>query len=117
MLDCCAAYGFLYLTPLELAFMLFVGHFLGDFALQSEYMSTHKSPEVSKDWYIVMTAHCAIHSMIVFVLTGQISFAIFEFVAHFAIDYEKSKGRISYLTDQFVHVLTKAVIFVGLIYS
>jgi hypothetical protein len=91
MLDCCAAYGFLYLTPLELAFMLFVGHFLGDFSLQSEYMSTHKSPAVSKDWYIVMTAHCAVHAMIVFVLTGRLVFAIAEFVVHFATDYVKCK--------------------------
>ena len=57
------------------------------------------------------------HGAVVWYLTGSEALGLAEFVAHFATDYLKCDGRITFNQDQFVHVACKAVfaalVFVG----
>jgi hypothetical protein len=59
-------------SVLELFALLAMGHFLGDFGLQSDRMAVEKCPgrdaTLPGPWWL--TAHAAIHGFLVAVLTG-----------------------------------------------
>ena len=56
----------------NLFLLLAMGHFLGDFALQSDRMAQEKcaGTDPTLPWWIWLTAHGAIHGLIVAVLSG-----------------------------------------------
>jgi hypothetical protein len=89
-------------------------HFLADFPLQGNYVSAMKDPNRGSDkpqWWIFMTAHCAIQALFVYLLTAGLNLepTLIEFVAHFVIDWLKAKGKISFLEDQIAHIFCKLV--------
>ncbi|MEN8720490.1 MAG: DUF3307 domain-containing protein [Oceanococcaceae bacterium] len=103
----------------EVAFWLLVGHAVGDFALQSDWMAIYKSRH-NKDvkvlsnapgliWIHVLGSHCSVHAGAVALATGSIVLGILEFIAHFAIDFCKSEGWFGFHTDQFLHLGCKAL--------
>ena len=101
---------------LEIFFLLIVGHFLCDFALQSEAMAIEKSPfstsglQKSIPWYWWLTSHAFIHSGAVFLITNNIYYSLLELISHWLIDYGKVLGKYSILIDQFFHLSIKILI-------
>lgn len=99
---------------LEPLFWMMVGHAVGDFGLQSDWMAKHKNRRVHEDnvhsrkpeliWAHVMSSHCLIHAGAVGLATGSVLLAVMEFVAHFIIDVCKCEGYIGFHTDQFLHI-------------
>lgn len=95
----------------NLFLLLAMGHFLGDFALQSDRMAKEKCAAATSTvpWWIWLTAHAAIHGLIVAVLTGIPLLGLGEWVLHGLIDYGKCRHRYSLVIDQLLHLSLKAV--------
>lgn len=105
---------------------LLVGHMLGDYPLQGEFLAIYKNHRLPKDannmpgqprglWFHCLTAHAAIHAGIVWCITGLFALAIAELILHWVIDFLKSEGWTNFHVDQVLHVLCKLG-FVALIY-
>lgn len=111
---------------LALLFWLFVSHAMGDFALQNNWIATHKSrhnePAVKSKypqfvWLHVLTAHAGLHAGFtaasVYVVTNNLKLGVClgfaEFIAHWLIDFAKSEDKFGFHTDQFLHYLCKVV--------
>ena len=115
-------------------FALAIGHAFADFAWQSEFMAVNKNKNlVPKDtddgkpssmWLHVLSAHCLVHAGTVWVVMGSLQLAwavaLFEFVAHWTIDYVKCAGRTSFNVDQSLHyackILYVTAVFYGWVY-
>ena len=96
---------------------LIIGHFFGDYVLQTDFMAkgkNHKAPLPGIPWQQILIAHAAMHAGVVWYLTGDGVFAMPEFFLHTLIDYAKCDGRISFNIDQALHVICKAV-YVGVL--
>lgn len=91
---------------------LIIGHFLCDFPLQGDFLAAaknHKKPVPGVPWYQALAAHSAIQAGCVWYLTGSLALGCVELAAHAFTDYLKSDGRISFNTDQVIHLACKAV--------
>jgi hypothetical protein len=88
-----------------LILMLFAGHAVADFGLQSEYMSIVKSRyrEKPDHWFPVLWAHALIHGGVVAAITGSAILGMGEVALHFVIDDCKSANRFGYEADQALH--------------
>lgn len=103
----------------ELLFKLLIGHALADFALQSDAMAKGKNFNIKPDvppgqkytpcWPYWMTSHALIHAGVVWIATGDIHFAITEFIAHFILDWLKCSNFTSPHLDQWGHFICKVV--------
>ena len=107
-----------------LLFALIIGHAVGDFALQGEFMASYKNrhsdmpfDEGRHPWGVILTAHALIHAGLVWILTGIWYFAIAEFILHWVIDFLKSERKFSFVADQIFHVLCKVGYVAVLIYT
>ena len=102
------------LKPGSLLLLLWMGHFLCDFALQSDRMAREKCPGCSHTlpWGWWLTAHGAIHGLAVALLSGLPALGAAETAIHIVIDYNKCRGRINFTTDQLLHLLCK-LLWVG----
>jgi len=90
------------------------GHFVGDFAAQSQYMAKAKNITAPTDgipWWWVLFGHASIHGMIVGLTTGSAIFGCMEIAFHFVIDLKKCLGKFSFLQDQLIHIACKILIF------
>ena len=95
-------------------FLLLVGiHYVCDFSLQTEFMAQGKGdfgvPLKGVHWYHCMVAHCAVHGLGVGLATHHWEIGIFEFVAHYYIDWSKVNKRIGINMDQATHIFCKVV--------
>lgn len=100
---------------LLLFFALSIGHVFGDYPLQGEFLSVGKNRHLDASaffggrkapkglWFHALTAHCLIHSGIVWMISGSSFLALFEFVLHWVTDFQRCEGKISYATDQCIH--------------
>ena len=89
---------------------LVIGHCLADYPLQGDFLSkakNHRQPIPGVPWYQALMAHSAIQAGMVWFVTGKLWLAGVEFVLHAFTDYMKSDGRISFNTDQVVHLACK----------
>lgn len=94
-----------------LALML-TGHAIADYPLQGDFLAKAKNryaPIPGVPWYQALGAHAVIHGGFVLAITGSLTLGIAEAAIHFLIDDTKCRGRISYNTDQFLHIACKAV--------
>lgn len=116
-------------------FLFFIGHFIGDFTLQTEYMALGKNkynPLPNTSWYWPMLAHNCTHGIIVFgismimlslyslypiivIMNISMIFCLLEIVLHFVIDTIKCKKVINYNIDQFLHLFCKIIWFILLL--
>jgi hypothetical protein len=95
----------------QLIFALMIWHALADYPLQGPYLSVAKNrnnPEPGV-WFIAMFMHGLIHAGGVWLITGFVSLAVAELVVHCIIDDFKCRNKISFGTDQFLHVNCKIV--------
>lgn len=98
---------------LELIFKLIVGHAVGDFALQTDFIAKFKSRWNDQTgtgmWIYVSISHALVQGGMVFLATGNTYLGIAETGAHWLIDFAKCDSMISLHTDQLLHLLCKAL--------
>jgi hypothetical protein len=90
--------------------LLLAGHAVADYPLQGDFLAKAKNranPIPGVPWYHGLLPHAAIHGGMVGLITGSMTLGMAEFVAHCFIDDAKCMGRISYNTDQALHVACK----------
>lgn len=100
-------------TLIAVAFWLLVGHAVGDFALQTEWMVRSKNPARRRSrgsqrhdliWIHVLSGHALIHGGAVALATGLVWLGIAETLAHWAIDYGKAQQLYNFHADQLLHL-------------
>ena len=95
---------------LELLTVLVFVHFLADFPLQGQYLSDAKNvdrPLAGVPWPWPMVAHCTIHAVPVWLLTGNPFLGVCEFLVHFWLDVARCSGHITFAQDQSAHLGAK----------
>ncbi|OAM07555.1 hypothetical protein AZK46_15660 [Acinetobacter baumannii] len=101
----------------QLLVALVMAHFLCDFALQNDFVANFKARFVGDQkndmWGWVLSSHCAIHALPVFLLTKSLGLSLLMFVTHFVIDLMKCEKKISFNLDQSLH-LTVVFLITGL---
>lgn len=113
-----------------LAFMLFFGHSLADYALQSDFMATNKNRNAEPKgynpaihgpkqvfWPYVLLGHAAIHGGAVSLITGAPVLGLVEFVAHAAIDFGKCERWYGIHLDQWLHFTCKVIYIILIAYN
>ena len=108
----------------EVFFLLAAGHALCDYPLQGDFLAKAKNRFLMEQieghedgWWKAMLAHCLIQALGVFLVTGSLAIALFEFILHWTIDYNKCAGRISSNMDQALHYFCKLIWAVAFIWS
>ncbi|MEM0986866.1 MAG: DUF3307 domain-containing protein [Pseudomonadota bacterium] len=101
------------LDLLTLAFWLVALHFIADFHLQTDFIVREKAPSGNAIWPWVMSAHAAMHGIMVALVLSPI-YGVAEWVAHWLIDYAKSTGRLrsgawDVHLDQALHLVVKGL--------
>lgn len=94
----------------ELIFKFCVGHALGDYALQNDFIAkakNHRANPGNPIWVWVLLGHALIHAGIVYYISGMLLVAVAELIAHTVIDFAKSEGWLSFHVDQALHILCK----------
>ena len=99
---------------MEILFVLLLVHYLCDFALQNDFVAKFKAMKIDGEynpiWYHCLTAHCAIHSLGVYLVTNSIWLSIVMFVTHFVIDQTKCLGKLTFNQDQGLHFIVLVII-------
>ena len=101
-------------------FELLVGHALADFALQSDWIAKNKNRNVSPSyvpagqkitptWFYVLSGHALVHGGVVYLITGSLIFGLVETVLHWMVDFLKCENKISPHLDQFLHIYSKFI--------
>lgn len=101
------------MTIYEAVFWLIALHFIADFQLQSDFISRSKVPGTSTIWPIVLSAHAAMHGVMVAIIVGPV-LGLAEFVLHWVVDLGKSSGAFGrgtggFYFDQSLHLVSKFV--------
>ena len=91
--------------------MLALGHFVADFALQSDRMANEKCPNSDGvlPWQWWLGSHGAIHGFMVALLSGQAWLGLLEWIVHVAIDRGKCGHAYGLRSDQALHVGSKLI--------
>jgi hypothetical protein len=92
--------------------LMLCGHALADYPLQGDFLAKGKNPWLplpGVPWFWCMSAHCLIHGLAVYLVTGSLAVLLMEAVGHFAIDLNKCRGNISFNADQGCHVGCKVL--------
>jgi hypothetical protein len=98
------------MTVIEVFFLLIFCHYLADYPLQGDFLSQAKNrnTEVGKDiWKHALFAHGMIHAGLVAFVTGSVFLGVCELVCHMTIDYLKCQKKITFNTDQWLHLICK----------
>jgi hypothetical protein len=86
---------------------LLLAHALADYPLQGDFLSKAKNrlaPIPGVPWYQALGAHALIQGGFVAIITGIPALGLAEFAIHWITDDAKCAGRISFNTDQAIHV-------------
>lgn len=88
-------------------FWLVFGHFLMDFALQTEAIALGKNWNIGHPgapWYYWMSAHSMLHAGSVVFITGSLWLGLMELGLHFAADCLKCAKLTNIHVDQAFHM-------------
>lgn len=99
------------MTIPETALLLVAAHALCDYPLQGDFLArakNHRQPIDGVNSTLALLSHAAIHAGAVLLVTASLGCALVELVAHAVIDRAKCAGRISFATDQTMHLACKA---------
>lgn len=100
-------------SALMIAILLLGCHMLFDLVLQGLYLAERKNPTLDREedfpWWYAMFAHSAIHGAAVAAVTQMPALFFAELAAHFVTDTTKCRNKISFMTDQAIHLLCKCV--------
>ena len=106
---------------LILFFAMAIGHALGDYPLQGEFLATGKNRHIDTStflgggevspilWFHSLTAHSLIQAGMVWIITGSGALALAEFVLHWAIDFVRCEKWIGFTLDQCLHFACKLI--------
>jgi hypothetical protein len=89
---------------------LIIGHCVADYPLQGDFLARGKNYKTAfpgMHWTAIMSVHAALQAGSVWLLTGSPVLGGCEFVCHWLTDYAKCADRISFNTDQLVHLACK----------
>lgn len=101
---------------LQLIILFFAMHCLCDYPWQGQFLSDCKARITNPahcPWWMGLTAHAMIQSGGVMAVLmacdheNRADLAIYEFIAHWAIDWHKGLGRHRLVVDQAMHVACK----------
>jgi len=109
-----------------LLFAFIIGHMLGDFPLQGDFLALGKvrgywiGPDAPAGaspgmWLYCLTAHSLIQAGIVWIISGSVILGVAELVLHWLTDYGKGEGKFGFALDQGFHLGAK-VVFSVMIY-
>lgn len=90
-------------------FLMLIGHAIADGPLQPGWLSRDKRHEWWQIRWSALGFHGSVHGFFVMIFTGRPELFFAELVTHVAIDYAKSRGRLSMEADQALHVVCKIV--------
>jgi hypothetical protein len=97
--------------------MLVAGHYLADYALQTEFMAKSKrSVFIKSEGFHALTAHAFIHGLTAGLLSQRLSIGVIVGITHWLIDFGKAtKNWYGINVDQFLHisVILIAVFFIA----
>lgn len=106
--------------PLALFAAFTVMHALADFPLQGDYIAKQKTRNHADSlsvWIVALTAHCVIHAGGVWLVSGSLAYGMAEFIVHGLIDMGKGSEKFGIVTDQLLHLASKAAYAVLLAYG
>ena len=115
-------------SALTLFFALCIGHALGDFPLQGDFLARGKNRHLpspiladgdrspKRVWIYCLTYHAIIHAGLVWIISGSVVIGLIEFVVHWIIDAMKSENAFGFEADQLLHLATKLA-YVTLIWA
>ena len=90
----------------DIILRLLFAHFIGDVALQSEYLCRMKHESI-----LFLTAHSFIYGATIYFMMGNSQlFGWVATISHFIIDRLKIKHEIGFVEDQFFHGLILVVL-------
>lgn len=92
---------------LLLAVLLLGSHWLCDYPLQGQFLSTAKAAGPLRAYHLV--AHAGIQGAGVALVTGSVWLGLAEWAAHTAIDEAKVRGKTTFAVDQALHLACKLV--------
>ena len=95
-------------------FGILAGHAIADYPLQGDFLAkaqNRHAPLPGVPWYHAMIAHAVIHGAAVFAVTGAWWLGALEAIAHAVIDDRKCAGKMTFDTDQALHIACKAAWF------
>ena len=92
---------------LLLAMLLLGSHWLCDYPLQGQFLSTAKAAGPLRVYHLV--AHAGIQGAGVALVTGSVWLGLAEWIAHTAIDEAKVRGKTTFTVDQALHLACKVV--------
>lgn len=96
----------------QVLFALLAAHAVADYPLQGDFLSRAKNrfaPVPGVPWWQGLGAHALIHGGAVYLITGSLWLGLAEMAVHAVIDDTKCAGRISFNTDQALHVACKCM--------
>lgn len=82
--------------------LLVAGHFVADYPLQGDFLAKAKAQGPLRVWHLF--GHSVIHGGAVLLITGSLILFALETLAHMLIDECKVRERISFATDQSLHI-------------
>lgn len=96
----------------ELLALMVAAHFVADYPLQGDFLARAKAEGPLRVWHLF--GHSVIHGGAVLLITGSLLLCLLETAAHMLIDENKVHGRISFATDQAMHIGCK-LLWIGLL--
>jgi hypothetical protein len=91
-------------------FLLVGAHALCDYPLQGDFLAEAKDRHFrlgQQLWKWALPSHAMIHGLFVYLITGSLVLGTIEVVLHTFIDYCKCEKKISFDTDQVLHLACK----------
>lgn len=106
---------------LTLLFFLIVAHALADYPLQGDFLAQAKNRHTELGqligaWPLCLIMHGLIHAGAVMLILHSLPLALLELVLHCLIDLAKNEKKISFITDQALHLACK-VLYVAIVFS
>lgn len=100
---------------LPMFLLLLAGHLVADYPFQGNEIALGKNKFIEParfgvPWYYWMASHAATHALAVAMITGNFVAGLFEFAAHFVIDYGKCAKKYGLHVDQALHAACKLII-------
>lgn len=79
------------MMDIQLLLTLIAGHYLADYGLQSRYVAENKGKIfIMPDAFHALTAHAAIHGLVIGLLAGSFNAGLSVAITHWVIDFSRS---------------------------
>lgn len=100
---------------METLLLLTAAHFVCDYPLQGDFLAKAKQEGPLRVWHLF--GHSVIHGCAVALVTANPFLGILETTAHMLIDENRVHGRITFATDQALHLGCKFAWFAMIVWG